>query len=98
MRLSFATGLFWTSVACCALAQLLILRSVIEGRRLPEPAAGLPRRRGGLELLWAVVPAVALTALLVATGHAVYRGLGAGGASAPMHRADRMAPHGEAVR
>jgi hypothetical protein len=88
MRLSFATGLFWTSVACCALAQLLILRSVIEGRRLPEPAAGLPRRRGGLELLWAVVPA----------GHAVYRGLGAGGASAPMHRADRMAPHGEAVR
>jgi heme/copper-type cytochrome/quinol oxidase subunit 2 len=98
MRLSFATGLFWTSVACCALAQLLILRSVIEGRRLPEPAAGLPRRRGGLELLWAVVPAAALAALLVATGHAVYRMGGAGRASAQTNGAPHVAPGVEGVR
>jgi hypothetical protein len=98
MRLSFATGLFWTSVACCALAQLLILRSVIEGRRLPEPAAGLPRRRGGLELLWAVVPAAVLAALLVATGHAVYATPGAGHAGPRTSGAAHVAPSAEAVR
>jgi heme/copper-type cytochrome/quinol oxidase subunit 2 len=72
MRLSFADGLFWTSVACCALAQLFILRSVGGRRHTPEPSATqLPRSRGAVELLWAVVPAVALAVLLVFTWRAM---------------------------
>lgn len=67
MRLSFADGLFWSSAACCAIAQYLILRSVGGGRHLPEPSARLPRQRGVVELVWAVVPAVALVALFVVT-------------------------------
>lgn len=67
MRLSFADGLFWTSVACCALAQFFILRSVGGRRHVPEPSARLPRQRGAVELLWAVVPAIALVVLLVFT-------------------------------
>jgi heme/copper-type cytochrome/quinol oxidase subunit 2 len=70
MRLSFADGLFWSSVACCALAQFFILRSVREGgrRHAPQPAGpSVPQPRGTLEMLWAVVPAVALAVLLMAT-------------------------------
>jgi heme/copper-type cytochrome/quinol oxidase subunit 2 len=74
MRFSFADGLFWTSVACCALAQLFILRSVGGSRhvRTAEPTTHLPRQRAGMELFWAVVPAVALTVLLLFTWRAVH--------------------------
>jgi heme/copper-type cytochrome/quinol oxidase subunit 2 len=75
MRLSFADGLFWSSVACCALAQFFILRSVREGgsRHVSEPAAaGVPQPRGMLEMVWAVVPALALAMLLMATWRAMH--------------------------
>ena len=78
MRLSFADGLFWASVACCAVAQFFILRSVSGRRRraLPElaaapTAAALPRQRGAVEIVWAVVPAVALAVLLLFTWRAM---------------------------
>jgi heme/copper-type cytochrome/quinol oxidase subunit 2 len=71
MRLSFADGLFWTSVACCLIAQLFIVRSVLGARHLPNPEANVPRSRGGVELLWAVAPAVALAVLLFFTWRAV---------------------------
>jgi heme/copper-type cytochrome/quinol oxidase subunit 2 len=71
MRLSFADGLFWSSVACCAFAQFLILRSVGGRRHVPEPSARLPRRHGVMEILWAVVPALALCVLLAFTWRAM---------------------------
>ena len=73
MHLSFAAaaGLFWASVACCAFAQFFILRSVGGRRHVPEPTAHLPRQRGGMEVLWAAVPAVALAVLLAFTWRAV---------------------------
>jgi hypothetical protein len=71
MRLSFADGLFWTSVACCAIAQLFILRSVGGARHLPAPSAGMPRRRGSLEMLWATLPAIGLAVLLLFTWRAI---------------------------
>lgn len=72
MPLSFADGLFWTSVACCLVAQLLILRSVGGRRHVPEPTAGQPRRQQTLELVWAVLPALGLAALLVFTWRAMH--------------------------
>jgi hypothetical protein len=75
MHLSFAAavGLFWTSVACCAFAQFFILRSVGGGgrRHVPEPLAHLPRQRGAVEVLWALVPAVALGVVLAFTWRAI---------------------------
>ena len=72
MRFSFADGLFWTSVACCLVAQLYIIRSVRGARYVPAPATGMPRHRGLLELVWAVVPAVGLAVLLVFTWRAIH--------------------------
>jgi hypothetical protein len=81
MRLSFADGLFWSSVACCAFAQYFILRSVGGSRHVAEPRANLPRLRGAMEMLWAVVPAVALAVLLVFTWRAMHPASGAMGGS-----------------
>ena len=92
MRLSFADGLFWSSVATCALAQFFILRSVRGGVRRPasDPAgAGVPQPRGTLELLWAVVPALALAILLMATWRAMQDA---------EHTSAAPAPAAEAIR
>ena len=71
MRFLFADGLFWTSVACCLVAQLFIIRSVRGARYVPSATAGLPRQRGLLELLWAFLPAVGLALLLAVTWRAM---------------------------
>lgn len=72
MHPSFAAGLFWLSVACCAVAQFFIIRSVRGNRHVPEPTAQLPRSRSGLEMVWAVLPAVGLMVLLFFTWRAVH--------------------------
>ena len=71
MRLSFADGLFWLSVACCAIAQFFIIRSVRGSRHIPEPSANVPRARGGMEMMWAVLPAIGLVVVLFFTWRAV---------------------------
>jgi heme/copper-type cytochrome/quinol oxidase subunit 2 len=71
MPLSLATGLFWISVACCLVAQVLIVRSVLAARALPAVRPDLPRARGSVEVMWAIVPALALAALLFFTWRAI---------------------------
>ena len=81
----FANGLFWTSVACCAVAQIFIIRSVRGARYVPEPTAMVPRSRNAVEMLWAVLPAVGLVVLLTFTWRAIQSNAAARspGASAP---------------
>ena len=74
MRLLFADGLFWTSVACCLVAQLYIIRSVRGARYVPSETAVLPRHHRTLELFWAVAPAIGLVILLAFTWRAIHRG------------------------
>ena len=71
MRLSFANGLFWLSVACCAFAQILIIRSVQLARHRAGSPAVVSRSRYGVEVLWVVLPAIALAVLLFFTWRAV---------------------------
>lgn len=85
MQLSFASGLFWVSVACCAIAQWFIIRSVWRSRgphperdketlRYAQSDSPHPPRSGdGMEVLWAVLPAVGLAVLLAYTWRAVMR-------------------------
>jgi hypothetical protein len=67
MPISFADAIFWLGVASCAVAQAAILRSVLRMRRAQGASEGLPRPRFLVEVAWAVLPAVALAMLLVAT-------------------------------
>jgi heme/copper-type cytochrome/quinol oxidase subunit 2 len=71
MILSSRSILFWSSVACCLVAQVLIVRSVLGARTLPGPRPELTRSRGAVEVLWAVAPAVALGVLLWFTWQAI---------------------------
>ncbi|MEP6732240.1 MAG: hypothetical protein ABJE10_16460 [bacterium] len=71
MSLSFADGLFWLSVACCATAQFFIIRSVRGNRYVPEPTAHAPRSGHAMEVVWAVLPAFGLAFLLFFTWRAI---------------------------
>jgi heme/copper-type cytochrome/quinol oxidase subunit 2 len=73
MPLSLREILFWSSAICCLLAQVLIVRSVLGVRTLPEPRPELPRSRDGMELVWALLPAVALGVLFFFTWRAIER-------------------------
>ena len=93
MPFSFAAGLFWTSVACCVVAQLLIVRSVLGARHIPAPSADVPRSRGSVELFWAVVPAVALGVLLLFTWRAIEERDAARAAAASAMAPDAASEH-----
>jgi heme/copper-type cytochrome/quinol oxidase subunit 2 len=73
MMLSPRSLLFWSSVVCCLVAQVLIVRSVLGARTLPGPRPELTRSRGAVEVIWAVAPAVALGVVLWFTWHAIRR-------------------------
>jgi heme/copper-type cytochrome/quinol oxidase subunit 2 len=92
MRLSFADGLFWSSVACCAIAQIFILRSIGAGgrRRAPDSGgSGVPQPRGVVEMIWALVPAIALAALLMVTWRAMRDRAEPAAPAAPVMEAER---------
>jgi heme/copper-type cytochrome/quinol oxidase subunit 2 len=56
-------ALFWIAIVLVATSQVLILRSTVRAMR----AATSAQARRGIEWAYAVVPAVALVAVLVAT-------------------------------
>jgi heme/copper-type cytochrome/quinol oxidase subunit 2 len=72
MSFSLADTIFWVAVACCVIAQLAIVHSVvISPVRVPgsQPATILRRIA---ELAWAVIPGVALGFVLVFTWRAMH--------------------------
>ena len=81
MQLSFASGLFWVSVACCEIAQWFIVRSVGRSRGAHAerdtqhpPLDSTPERsRDSMEVLWVVLPAIGLAVLLAYTWRVVMR-------------------------
>lgn len=89
MRPTFADGLFWMSVACCAFAQYCILRSVGGHRHAPTSMATLPRQRGASEMVWAAVPAVGLIVLLIFTWRAMHPRPETGASRTPIAEAAR---------
>ena len=71
------SALFWTAAACCVLAELAILRSLLFGRaRAAEqsgssPLAAATQARRAAEIAWAILPAVGLLFVLYLTWRAV---------------------------
>lgn len=72
MPSALSDAIFWVAVACCAVAELFILRSAFAAHAAPGAAGALSRVRRPVEVLWAVVPAVGLALVLAATWRALH--------------------------
>lgn len=73
MPIRLVDTIFWIAVACCFVAQLAILRSVvISPARVAEPAAATSAGRRVAEIAWAVLPGFALALLFVFTWRAMH--------------------------
>lgn len=71
-----ADAIFWIAVACCAIAQVAILFSVVASPvRLADPAAQSSTARRTAEVAWAVLPGVALAIVLLFTWRAIHGGI-----------------------
>jgi hypothetical protein len=66
MNQPLAETLFWIAAIACVIAEIAILRSTFAARRTKKSEL-VPAASAGGELAWAVIPALALSAVLVAT-------------------------------
>jgi len=66
MSQPLAEMIFWIAVVACAVAEVAILRSTIVARRANKSELVPASPRSG-EIAWAVLPALALCAVLIAT-------------------------------
>ena len=70
-------SIFWIAAIICVVAEIAILRSMFRGSRVATPDrspavdAEVPRGRPVAEIIWAILPAVALIVILVVTRGAV---------------------------
>jgi heme/copper-type cytochrome/quinol oxidase subunit 2 len=72
MSLRIADAIFWIAVACCFVAQLAILQSVVvsPARSADREPASATRRVA--EVAWAILPGVALAVVFVFTWQAIH--------------------------
>jgi heme/copper-type cytochrome/quinol oxidase subunit 2 len=61
-----AEAIFWIATLACVVAEIAILRSTYEARRVEKSDLVPSASRGG-EITWAVIPAIMLAFLLTAT-------------------------------
>jgi hypothetical protein len=70
-------AIFWVAAVLCVFAEIAILRSMLRGSRVVTPDrsasvdADVPRARPAGEMIWAVLPALALGVILTLTHAAV---------------------------
>lgn len=63
-----ADAIFWIAVACCAVAQVAIVRSsIVSPVQAASSGASSTGRRRALEVCWAIIPGIVLALLFVAT-------------------------------
>jgi heme/copper-type cytochrome/quinol oxidase subunit 2 len=66
MNQPLAEAIFWIAAVACVVAEIAILWSTYAARRV-EKSDLVPSASLGGEITWAIIPAVMLAALLVAT-------------------------------
>jgi heme/copper-type cytochrome/quinol oxidase subunit 2 len=71
--MSMAKVLFGIAAVACAVAEGAILRSVLIQPARPSGEPTAPPSPRAIEILWAVLPAIALGVLLVYSWHAITR-------------------------
>ena len=86
MSNALADAIFWVAVASCTIAQVAILRSIFNTAPQGAPAA-VPRAsriHRAMEIVWAILPAIALAGVLALTWQAMHHARRAE-AAAPAH-------------
>jgi hypothetical protein len=91
MNSAVADAVFWLAVACCFAGQIAIFRTLGATRGRARAVPGVPVSRTGVDVVWAVLPAVALALVLSITWRAMHPLT-----SATAGRAESAARHGEA--
>jgi heme/copper-type cytochrome/quinol oxidase subunit 2 len=71
MSIHLADAIFWVAVACCSVAQLAILHSVVISPARMATRETSPARRTA-EIAWAVLPGIALAFVFAATWRAMH--------------------------
>jgi len=66
MNQPLAETIFWIAAAACIVAEIAILRSTFAARSVDKSEL-VPIASRGSELAWAIVPAIVLSVVLVAT-------------------------------
>ena len=76
--MTLRSTLFWVSAACCVVAELVLLRSLLFGRAREAERqaakgapASVPQTRRPVEIAWAILPAIGLMFVLYLTWRAV---------------------------
>lgn len=69
---SLAEPIFWVAAVICIVAEIAILRSAFMPHADTPDSPSLPHSGRGLEMIWAIVPAIVLAILLAATWRAVH--------------------------
>ena len=72
MTFRFTDVVFWVAAACCAVGHIAILHSIVS---TPMPADSLrsEHRRRAVEIVWAVLPGIALAFVLIFTWRAMHQ-------------------------
>jgi heme/copper-type cytochrome/quinol oxidase subunit 2 len=73
MPFRLADAIFWVAVACCCIAQLAIIRSIVRSPSLGDAAAPSSRARRAAEVAWAIIPGIALAVVLAFTWRAMHQ-------------------------
>jgi heme/copper-type cytochrome/quinol oxidase subunit 2 len=74
MPLPLADAIFWVAAVCCVVAQWFIVRGALRAATATSATPAAARRWS--DVVWAVVPAVALIAVLAATWRTLHRAPG----------------------
>jgi hypothetical protein len=72
MSLRIADAIFWIAVACCLVAQLAIVQSVVISPARAADRAPASTARRLAEIAWAILPGVALAVVFVFTWRAIH--------------------------
>lgn len=69
---ALAEPIFWIAAALCIIAELAILRSAFIPRGRAGDSGQIPHSPRGAEMIWGVIPAIALALLLGVTWRAIH--------------------------
>jgi heme/copper-type cytochrome/quinol oxidase subunit 2 len=72
MSLRIADAIFWIAVACCVVAQLAILQSVVMSPARSADRGPASTSRRVAEIAWAILPGVALAVVFTFTWRAIH--------------------------